>query len=59
MPYTQESPIFYDPVELVFRPMDGNTIFTPALLPISAAIGNTIQIYGDGIYGLRILFCQH
>jgi len=50
MPYTQESPIFYDPVELVFRPMDGNTIFTPALLPISAAIGNTIQIYGDGIY---------
>lgn len=50
MPLTQESPIFYDPVALAFRPMDGNTVFTPGLVPVSAGIGNLIQQYGDGLY---------
>jgi hypothetical protein len=47
---TTETPLFFDSVNNVFRPMDSGATIPTTTLPVSATLGNTVQVLSDGLY---------
>lgn len=47
---TQQTPLVYDPVAQVHKPLAGGDQLLPNVIPLSARAGNQIQVLADGFY---------